>query len=164
MLIRKADRSDVDSFWKMQNELDHETKYMMYEPNERKKDISRLEHIISQSISEENLLLFVEENNEIVGYISAQRGSLKRIRHCAYIVIGIREAYQHKGIGTQLFNELINWAKNHNLKRLELTVMNTNIYAKNLYEKFGFVVEGTKKYSMLVDGEYIDEYYMAKIM
>lgn len=38
-----------------------------------------------------------------------------------------------------------------------------NEMAKHLYEKNGFIVEGVKKKSMIVDGTYVDEYYMAKI-
>lgn len=37
-----------------------------------------------------------------------------------------------------------------------------NIVAKHLYEKNGFVIEGVKKNAVLVDGVYIDEFYMAK--
>jgi RimJ/RimL family protein N-acetyltransferase len=47
--------------------------------------------------------------------------------------------------------------------RLELTVMCKNYAAKHLYEKRGFVVEGVKVQSMLVDDEYMDEYYMSKL-
>jgi RimJ/RimL family protein N-acetyltransferase len=31
-----------------------------------------------------------------------------------------------------------------------------------LYKKMGFEIEGTKKRSMRIDGQYVDEYYMAK--
>ena len=37
------------------------------------------------------------------------------------------------------------------------------ILAKHLYEKNGFEIEGIKKKSMLVDGVYVDEFYMAKL-
>ncbi len=164
LIIRKATLSDAETFWQMQSDLDMETKYMMYEPDERIKDISRVEKIISQSITGDNLLLFAEHDSKIVGYISAQRNEIKRIKHTAYIVIGIRKAYQCKGIGTQFFDELNDWAKESNVKRLELTVMCSNTGARHLYEKNGFVIEGTKKCSMLVDGEYVDEYYMARIL
>lgn len=164
MIIRKAAITDAEAFWQMQFDLDQETAYMMYEPNERIKDISRVESIINQSITGNNLLLLVEDNASIVGYISAQRGGLRRIMHTAYIVTGIRKEYQHRGIGTQLFNELDSWAKVNDIKRLELTVMSQNIPARYLYEKAGFTVEGTKKCSMFVNDEYKDEYYMAKIM
>ncbi|MDQ3793048.1 MAG: hypothetical protein M3341_10525, partial [Actinomycetota bacterium] len=33
-----------------------------------------------------------------------------------------------------------------------------------LYEKTGFVVEGTKPGSMLVEGNYVYEYYMARVL
>jgi len=38
-----------------------------------------------------------------------------------------------------------------------------NVVAKHLYEKNRFEIEGIKKRSMLVDGEYVDEFYMAKL-
>ena len=38
-----------------------------------------------------------------------------------------------------------------------------NNIAKNLYEGNGFEIEGIKRKSIFMDGEYIDEYYMAKI-
>jgi RimJ/RimL family protein N-acetyltransferase len=34
----------------------------------------------------------------------------------------------------------------------------------HLYEKYGFAIEGIRKKSMNVDGEYIDEFYMAKLL
>ena len=33
-----------------------------------------------------------------------------------------------------------------------------------LYEKTGFVVEGTRRGSMLVERSYVDEYYMAGVL
>ena len=33
-----------------------------------------------------------------------------------------------------------------------------------LYEKTGFVVEGTRRGSMLVESNYVDEYYMAGVL
>jgi Acetyltransferases, including N-acetylases of ribosomal proteins len=48
------------------------------------------------------------------------------------------------------------------LTRLELTVMVHNERAIALYKKMGFEIEGTKKRSMRIDGQYVDEYYMAK--
>lgn len=47
--------------------------------------------------------------------------------------------------------------------RLELTVRCDNEPAIHLYRKNGFVVEGVKKHTMRVNGEYVDEYTMAKL-
>ena len=61
------------------------------------------------------------------------------------------------------FCELVLWANENNISRLELTVMCPNSMAKQLYEKNGFEVEGTKRNSIFMNGKYIDEYYMSKI-
>lgn len=164
MIIRNAEISDADAFWHMQFELDKETKYMMYEPNERTKDLDRVTRLIKNSVDGSDLLLFAENEGDIVGFISAQRGVPNRIKHSAYIVVGIRKAFQGKGIGSQFFKSLDSWAQQNNITRLELTVMCPNTRARHLYEKNGFVIEGTKKKSMIVDGEYIDEFYMAKLL
>ncbi|WP_238918424.1 GNAT family N-acetyltransferase [Clostridium sp. YIM B02555] len=163
MVVRKAKLEDANNLLSMLLALDKETKYMLLEPDERNNDVSRVERMIQQSINGGNLLLVSEEGNNIVGFLSAQRGILKRIKHTAYIVVGIREFQRGKGIGSKFFSELDLWAKENSIIRLELTVMCPNIVAKHLYEKNGFEVEGIKKKSMLVDGEYVDEFYMAKL-
>lgn len=163
MHYRKLVKTDAERFWEMMNQLDHETKYMLYEPGERIKNIARIESLIENSVEGEAFLLVAEENDKIVGYISAQRGGLKRIAHSAYIVVGILQNYRGKGIGTEFFKQLDNWAEEKKITRLELTVICENEVAKNLYEKSGFEIEGVKRKSVLVDGIYLDEFYMAKI-
>lgn len=163
MNIRKCEIKDAEKFLEMLLALDKETKYMMFEPNERPKDIGIAKGMINQSIQGNNLLLIATEEAEIVGFLSAQRGNFNKIKHTAYIVVGIREKYRGKGIGKKLFHELDLWARINKISRLELTVMCPNIIAKNLYEKSGFKIEGIKRNSVFVDGKYIDEYYMAKI-
>ena len=62
-----------------------------------------------------------------------------------------------------LNSELDKWARENNLTRLELTVVSSNMVAKHPYEKNGFEIEGTRKNAMIIDGKYVDEYYMAKL-
>lgn len=168
MLIRPVKTEDAESFFHMMCMLDNETPYMMYEPDERKDrtiNISGLRGRIEDAVSGGDLLLAaVEDEAEIVGYIWAERGKLNRILHTAYIVVGIREAYRHQGIGTEFFKRLDEWARGNCIVRLELTVECANTAAIRLYEKNGFVVEGRRKKSMKLDGEFVDELYMAKLI
>lgn len=53
-----------------------------------------------------------------------------------------------------------NWL---NLKRLELTVNTDNPSAIHLYEKYGFVIEGTLRKNAFRAGTYIDGYAMARV-
>ena len=111
-----------------------------------------------------SLLLVVEDDEEIVGFLLSQRKSIKRIGHSAYIVIGLLKDYRGKKIGLKLFEELEKWALNYNVTRLELTVMQHNKSAIKLYEKVGFKIEGLKENSLIIDGKYVNEYYMGKII
>jgi Acetyltransferases, including N-acetylases of ribosomal proteins len=105
-----------------------------------------------------------EENSEIIGFLSAERGFANRIKHSAYIVVGILENYRGKKIGTKLFEELEKWAENNFIYRLELTVMTNNEGAVMLYKKMGFKIEGIKEKSLIVDENFVNEYYMAKLL
>lgn len=163
MVIRKIKEHDAEEFLRMLLALDKETKNMMMEPDERSNDVNRIKAMIEQAQSGKAFLIVAEDNNEIVGFLSAQRGIPKRISHSAYIVIGIRSAYQNQGIGTQFFIALEKWAIENKLARLELTVMCHNAAAIHLYKNNGFEIEGIKKNSIIVDGKYVDEYYMAKL-
>ena len=144
--------------------LDEETDFMMYEPGERRGGPGRLKAAIEAAVSGGDLLLAAEDDGgDIAGFLWAERGRQNRIRHTAYIVIGIRRAYRGKGIGSELFRRLDEWAESAGIIRLELTVECPNTAALRLYEKNGFRVEGTRLQSMLVNGRLVDEYWMSKI-
>ena len=69
-----------------------------------------------------------------------------------------------RGIGTALLGALIDAAdKWLNLRRLELTVYVDNVAAIGLYEKFGFVIEGTRRQDAFRDGAFVDAYGMARL-
>ncbi|NYC93540.1 GNAT family N-acetyltransferase [Clostridium acetobutylicum] len=103
MIIREIRPIDADAFWKMQYELDKETKYMMYEPGERVRNLSFIKSLIEEAVEGNDLLLVAEEYGKIIGFISAERGVTRRVRHCAYVVVGVRKEFQGKGIGSKLF-------------------------------------------------------------
>lgn len=164
MEIRKAALTDVSAFWQLQKRLDQETEFMLYEPDERVEDTEKIDTIIKQSIIGENLLLVVEENGLLIGYLSAQREHLARIHHVSYVVVGILADYQHQGIGSRLFDLLDEWARDCGIRRLELTVMCENINAQKLYIKKGFQREGIKQDAICKAGRYYNEYYMGKLL
>lgn len=163
MLIRPIQPDDSREFLTMLLELDKETTFMMYEPGERLENIEVMRERITNIMKNKDLTLLAISDDHIVGFLSAERGRPNRIQHTAYVVTGIRKAYQGMGIGTSLFQELDKWAVENHITRLELTVMCPNTIAKHLYEKNGFKVEGKKEKAMLVNNDYVDEYYMAKL-
>lgn len=164
MEIRRIKAEDAEAFLYMLNQLDNETKYMMFEPGERPQDIDFIRRRIEASSESSALLLGIADKDEIIGFLSAERGNFVRNRHCAYIVIGILGKGRSRGLGSGLFDRLMAWAKEQGITRLELTVMCHNESAIALYKKYGFEIEGTKRNSLIVDGKYVDEYYMGKLL
>ena len=157
----------VEGLWEFLNTLDAETDCMMYEPGERAERTSLAalrEEIQNHVIDGDDYLCIAVETGKIVGFLQAERGKFNRVRHTAYVVVGILAEHRGKGIGTALFARLEQWAQENRVARLELTVECPNAAAKRLYEKCGFVVEGIRKKSMVVDGRYVDEYAMAKLL
>ncbi len=158
---------EVDCFWNLLNTLDIETNYMMYEPKERMQctNIQELSvDIWNNVINGNDFLQVASEDDKIVGYIRAERGRFRRNFHTAYIIVGILRDYAGKGIGTTFFKNLDKWASQNGVHRLELTVECHNYATRHLYEKSGFKIEGTRAKSMLVEENFVDEYYMAKIL
>lgn len=66
----------------------------------------------------------------IGNYLIAIGGSLKRIKHSAYLVFGILEVYRGRGIGFQRLEE---WAIHSTISGLELTVATQNEAGLALY-------------------------------
>lgn len=163
-MIREIQKKDSVDFLNMLLRLDKETKNMMFEPDERPKDVKQIENMIEQYSRTHSLLLIASEDDKVAGFLSAEKGCYNRIKHTAYIVVGILPEYQRKGIGTSFLNKLEEWAIKSKLTRLELTAMTHNKGAIHLYEKNGFQIEGLRLKSMIVDGQYIDEYYMARLL
>ncbi|QUH26098.1 GNAT family N-acetyltransferase [Serpentinicella alkaliphila] len=163
MNIREITETDAEKYLKMLISLDNETENMMFEPGERKVTINDMKNRIIDSLSRGSLILVAEQDYEIVGFLSAERGFANRIKHSAYIVTGILENYRGMGIGKQLFLKLDEWAMKNGITRLELTVMKHNESAMKLYENKGFKIEGIKERSLVINGKYIDEFYMAKL-
>ena len=160
MVIRNLIYTDARKFYDCLKIIDSETNFMMFEPDER---VWNEERISKNLKDENNLVLGVIDDEKIVGFLTAQRGVFRRIRHTAYIVIGIQKNFCNRKLGTKLFQMLDDWALQNKIVRLELTVVCENKGAIRLYEKSGFSIEGKKKKTMYVDGKYVDEYMMSKI-
>ena len=164
-MIREIKVEDAASFLQLSKQLDEETKFMLYEPGERKTTAEQQEQMIHRFIQNEKATIFVAiEEEKIVGFILVNGNNIQRKRHVAAIVIGILQECSGRGIGTSLFKEVEKWAKLHDVWRLELTVMAHNTRAQALYKKAGFEKEGVKKAALIIDGKGIDEYEMAKLL
>jgi len=109
------------------------------------------------------LVAVVNDCQKVVGMISLHTYRGRRA-HVGAIGMMVHDGYHNQGIGSRLLEAVIDLAENWlNLKRLELTVNTDNSSAIHLYEKFGFVIEGTLRKNAFRAGAYIDGYAMARV-
>ncbi|MGJ8730593.1 GNAT family N-acetyltransferase [Listeria aquatica] len=163
ILYKKISPKEKRKLYDCMKQLDQETDFMLYSPEERLYQEKQLESFI-QNTQENGILLGAIVQNQIVGVISVQTSNLTKIKHTGYLVIGVQKEFQKKGIASKLFEEIFVWARNESIHRLELTVITANFPAIQLYEKLGFYKEGLKKDAIYMKGRYYDEFYMAKLL
>lgn len=125
-------------------------------------DKNEFRPVFDELVSKKSLFIYFE-NEEKVGMFKLVPQKYRN-SHILYLGgIGIDPAHLGKGHGSLMLDEIIALIKLMGYTRIELTVSTENKQAIRIYEKAGFVNEGTlKKYTYLrsVD-RYIDEQVMA---
>ncbi len=165
MIVREIKPSDAEKFSHLTQQVEGNSEYMLWEAGERNSQPAQQRKMIESIEKEGNsTILVAETGHELVGFLMAFGGKARRNKHSAYIVIGILKEYRGQGVGSKLFEELKRWALRNNIHRLELTVVTQNESGLSLYRKMGFTTEGTKKHSLFIDGDFVDEYYMSKLI
>jgi L-phenylalanine/L-methionine N-acetyltransferase len=120
------------------------------------KGLNENAHVLVAELTEEG-------NKKVVGIIGLHVSPSVRARHSASLGIMIHKDYQGKGIGRALMSSILDLADNWlMLIRVDLEVFTDNERAINLYESFGFEMEGIRKYAIIKNGKYADDYLMAR--
>lgn len=162
--IREAAKNDAEQLIEVMKNAE-ESGFMLFDPGERKIEVEPFAEFIEATNTQEKSRIFVAcEKERILGYLMVQNEKPRRISHRGYVVIGIHSDSRGKGIGKSLFIHVVTWAKKVNLHRLDLTVVTENDAAVALYKNMGFEIEGIKRDSLVIDNNYVDEYYMSKLI
>ena len=166
-MVREAKPRDAAMLLDLRLHLDSESQFMMLEPGERLASVAATEAELARIEACPNSVILVAQADsaaELAGYMSAEGGVYRRNRHVAYVVIGVRQKYAGRGIGTDLLGGIETWARGAAIHRLELTVMADNYRAIGLYRRMGFEIEGTRRNAMCISGRLVDEFMMAKLL
>ena len=126
-------------------------------------ELSSVEDRVNES--RPNIYRYVAEvEGRVIGSVSLYRPEIARRTHSAGIGMGVHPGYWGRGIGSALMEAVLELADNWlNLKRVELDVNVDNPAGIALYRKFGFEVEGTRRFHVFGGGRWADSYFMARI-
>ena len=112
-------------------------------------------HLMSVAVWQDSLLGSVRLFSGLMG---------SKDRHVADLGIFVLKPYRDRGIGTRLMRYAIDWATDQGVEKVTLNVFADNHRAIHLYQKFSFQVEGLRKRQYRIQGEYVDELFMAKFL
>lgn len=89
-------------------------------------------------------LLITEEDNKIIGFASMSVTMGPGIRKNAYLEDFVTdESVRGKGVGSALWNEMLNWAKEKGCQKLEFTCGNGREIAQQFYKNHGAEIYDT---------------------
>ena len=95
------------------------------------------EFISSIENSYDDIMFLAKSEGKIVGCASLSRLP-RRMKHRGDIAISVAKEYWNKGVGSQLLDNIISFAKENAFEIIDLQVRNDNQRAIHLYEKYGF--------------------------
>ena len=165
MRIRVVTPEDASSVIALFERLYSETSFLLYDAGESTPRVEDYAKRIADGRARESFVMLVAENCDgLIGFTCGARGNARRNRHSLFLVLGVLRSQWHRGVGRSLLEAIEDWALAHGIHRLELTVRMDNERALQLYEKMGFMREGTKRHSLQIEGRFIDEHYMSKLI
>ncbi len=103
----------------------------------------------------------VDTHGQIVGHLDLRGDRLRSANHRCTLGIGIERAYRGQGVGRQLIQQAIDFARAQpQLVWLELWVFGNNFPAIALYQRMGFETVGTTPDQFRLGGEPVDDIHM----
>ncbi|MEP7317930.1 MAG: GNAT family protein [Panacibacter sp.] len=156
-MIRKVTPNDFDFIYSLYMHP-QVNPFLLYELM----DAATFKPIFDELFSRDVLYIF-EDKNKPVGMFKLVPLTYRN-KHIAYLGgLAIDTSCRGKGYGLEMLQQIIDYGKEKDFLRIELSVATINERAIHLYEKVGFIKEGVlRKYTYLKsEDKFLDEVMMA---
>lgn len=162
IVIRPAEATDAAGLLRLSNEIRAEGVY--YVAEEPRLSVEEYAEYLRLLDPDRNLVLAALDGTRVVGTTTVIAGYLRKTSHVAEIGIGIAADHRAAGLGRAMLTTAADWAYQRGLVRLELSVFASNERALALYRQLGFSEEGRRRAKYLIDGRYVDEIIMGRLL
>ena len=165
LVYRRAEVEDGEALYIFGRQLLSETSLMLLFPDERAKSVEDMQFVI-QRFHEmpRHFLINAWDGDVCVGEALCMGGQFERNKHGGRVGVGVLATHYGQGVGKGLMEEIERIALEHEMRRLELTVMEHNVRAHRLYLSMGYQDEGVNRHSLFVDGKWVNEIMMSKLL
>jgi RimJ/RimL family protein N-acetyltransferase len=116
---------------------------------------------VKSNLENGNPMMVALAGGEVIGWCDIRREFFPSRAHRGTLGMGLLPEWRNRGVGRRLLEATLAQARRSGFKRVELDVYADNPRAIALYEKAGFVREGTIRDASLIDGVFRDAILMA---
>jgi len=101
-----------------------------------REELQAVHRLCIKNIADKSIFVRAKKDNKVIGcaYGTVERG------YVGIYDFHVDEKYRNHGLGTAIFNEIVQWAKSNKADYLYLIVHSKNDNAIKLYEKMGFEI------------------------
>ena len=166
MLVRRATRDDAAPLLALLKNLVAEPQVNVpLAPDELTRTAGDQRDLIAEIAASPRAAMFVAtSDDELVGQLKISPVSERRaLLHIAQLGMAVVPAWRGRGVGSALVAAGLQFATGAGYKRVELYVYARNTAAIRLYEKHGFVHEGTRRGYIREGDTYLDDFIMARV-
>jgi RimJ/RimL family protein N-acetyltransferase len=162
LVIREAAVEDARAILEYVEHISGESDFLSFGPGEFELTVEEEEDFLRRcSDSDSQLYMVGLIDDTIVSTLTFSAGRRPRMRHSGEFGMSVRKQVWGLGIGSLMLDTLIAWARDTGtVIKIDLRVRTDNQRAIRLYERKGFVIEGTIRKEIFLDGTYFDHYWM----
>ena len=165
IVYRRAEPGDAEAVYVFGRQLLSETSLMLLYPDERAKSVDDMRFVIQRFQEMPRHFLINAWDGELcVGEALCMGGQFERNKHAGRVGVGILSSHYGQGVGKGLVRAIERIAEANGIVRLDLTVMEHNERAHRLYLSMGYKDEGINRRSLFVDGAWVNEIMMSKLL
>jgi RimJ/RimL family protein N-acetyltransferase len=113
---------------------------------------------------ENGVWLVAEVDGKVVASLGCDRARRPREKHLCEFGVTVGRAFRGVGVGRAMLETLEVWARESGVEKIMLRVFDTNVRARGLYEKMGYLSEGLERRAVKFPDEYVDAIRMAKFL
>jgi ribosomal protein S18 acetylase RimI-like enzyme len=92
--------------------------------------------------SQKSIVLLAESEGEAIGYLVGylkSSSTLRPVKMAELESMYVKKTYRNEGVGEQLANKFLEWARKHGVERVSVTAYATNERAIAFYQRLGFL-------------------------
>ena len=156
-LIRPITLADIESFRRCVDSVMQERRYLAFV---RVFSLVDTATFVARNLELGNPQLVADAAGEIVGWCDIRRETIDTYAHIGHLGMGVLAPWRGRGLGERLLRAALDAGCAQGFEKVELSVFATNARARALYERVGFVHEGTRVRGRKLDGVYDDVHVM----